>query len=70
MEGENLYTTKEGQKVYSTERQMTPEEREDDLRKQQDDAHAWSLFLLGKGPNPHEKKEENKDNVTNFPKAA
>lgn len=64
-EGEMLFTTPEGKKIYSTERQMTEEERKRKLAEQQDRDHAYSLWLQGLGPHPDEKRK--KDNVVEFP---
>ncbi|MEK7116719.1 MAG: hypothetical protein AAB837_00970 [Patescibacteria group bacterium] len=54
--GEKLYTTPKGEEIRSTERFTTPEEKSEILKKQQEYDHAYSLWLLGKGPNPNEQK--------------
>jgi hypothetical protein len=67
MEGEQIYHTTDGREVHDTEGQMTQEEREKNLKKQQELDHTYSLYLSGKGPNPYEKQNKNGDNVVEFP---
>lgn len=63
MESEHLYTDAEGNKIYSTERKMTPEEADLELERVQDRDHKYALWLEGKGPHP-----DQKDNAVEFPK--
>jgi len=64
----SLYTTTKGEEIYSTEKLTTEEEKKRLLEKKKDYDHAYALYLSGKGPNPDEKKEVVKDNITKFPK--
>jgi len=68
MEGEQIFHTADGrEEIHDTQSQMTQEEREKNLKKQQEFDHAYSLYLSGMGPDPREKPEA-RNNVIEFPK--